>query len=130
MSSGVDSPESVLYRGGVSRDRQAGSPELSSSAGEGVRAKNKNYAVEARYVQTMCGRYHICALEHNWGHVMWGLGSESQKSSGVQGGIWPLPKTKLRTVSFVNKLREAEQLDVVDPVEVGNAMYEVVGVFH
>ena len=61
---------------------------------------------------------------------MWGLGSESQKSSGAQGGIWPLPKTKLRTVGFVNKLREAEQLDVVDPVEVGNAMYEVVGVFH
>ena len=47
---------------------------------------------------------------------MWGLGSESQKSSGAQGGIWPLPKTKLRTVGFVNKLREAEQLNVVDPV--------------
>jgi hypothetical protein len=34
----------------VSQGRQAGSPELSSSAGEEVRAKNKNQAVEARYL--------------------------------------------------------------------------------
>ena len=49
--------------GRMSFEVLAGSPELSSSAGEGVRAKIKNYAVEPRYVQTMCGRYRICALE-------------------------------------------------------------------
>jgi len=36
------------------------------------------------------------------------------------------PKTKLRTVDFANKVRWTEHLDEVDPVEAGNAVYEVV----
>ena len=35
-------------------------------------------------------------------------------------------KTKLWTVDFANKLRWTEHLDGVDPVEAGDAMYEVV----